>query len=377
MKKALSIGVLVALVLPSVLALQIGIDERGPEASTALLNNPPARPTLTGPANGDTGTTYTYTAVTTDPDGDQVFYCFDWGDGTDICTPLHDSGQQAQASHAWDNDGTYTITVKATDQHGAESPPATLTVSMPLEMNEDTHFVLAEMLSTTWCPNCPRAEHAISDLYETGEYPFHFVTLVIDSDPVVNPVAVKRARWLSAAYIPMLYLDGGYKVADNVNAYGAAINEVAQRDVHELEMDINALWAGNAEIAITVSITNRESSTYVGHLRVYVTEIVSRWNDEDGDPIPYALLDFALNKYVSIPAGETYTETATFDGKEDHAGNTYGDIDMENIQIVGSVAHWMPHLQKNPWDMPKPSRFLAQFTDQTAATLVYPSLEGA
>ncbi|MDD3493337.1 MAG: PKD domain-containing protein [Candidatus Thermoplasmatota archaeon] len=128
MKQALAIIVLTALVFPSVLAFSLE------EPASAALNDPPARPTLTGPANGDTGTTYTYTAVTTDPDGDQVFYCFDWGDGTDICTPLHDSGQQAQASHAWDNDGTYTITVKATDQHGAESPPATLTVSMPLEM---------------------------------------------------------------------------------------------------------------------------------------------------------------------------------------------------------------------------------------------------
>jgi len=281
------------------------------------------------------------------------------------------SGDVVQASHIWNADGDYTISVKATDENGAESAPATLRVTMPLASTIDaTHTVLAEMLATTWCPNCPAAEESVDELYQTGEYPFHYVTLVIDSQPVVNPVAAKRARWLSAAYIPMLYLDGGYDVADRVNNYGADINAVAQRDVYELDMELAATWMGNAEIQITVSITNKESSNYFGHLRVYVTEIVSRWNGEDGNPIPYALLDFAFNKYVSISAGETYVETTTFDGSADHSGNTYEDILFENIQVVGSISHWMPHLQKNPWDEPKPSRFFAQYTDQAAATLV-------
>jgi len=309
--------------------------------------------------------------VTTDPDGDDITYCFNWGDGTEFCTPTtYSSGEVAEASHIWSTDGDYTISVKATDTNGAESAPGTLSVTMPLDTIDDTHIVLAEILSTTWCPNCPTAEESIDELYLTGEYPFHYVSLVIDSQPVVNSVAAKRARWLSAAYIPMLYLDGGYDVSDRVTNYGTDINAAAQRDVHKLDMDLSAVWMGNTEIQITASITNMESSNYFGHLRVYVTEIESRWNDEDGNPIPYALLDFAFNKYVSIPAGETYVETTTFIGSDDHSGNTYEDISLENIQVVGSISHWMPHLQKNPWDEPKPSRFLAQYNDQAAATLI-------
>lgn len=124
MKKAIAIFVLAALVIPSVMAIN---------ATTGMMpNNPPEKPTITGPSSGEVGKWYTYTAVTTDPDGDKVFYCFDWGDGDEICTNLHDSGQQASASHTWDDDGDYTITVKATDENGAESEPATLKVSMPL-----------------------------------------------------------------------------------------------------------------------------------------------------------------------------------------------------------------------------------------------------
>ncbi len=96
------------------------------------LNNPPEKPTINGPTSGEAGKSYTYTAVSTDPDGDKIFYCFNWGDGNEICTDLYPSGQQASASHTWESKGDYTITVKATDEHGAESEPATLKVSMPL-----------------------------------------------------------------------------------------------------------------------------------------------------------------------------------------------------------------------------------------------------
>jgi hypothetical protein len=210
--------------------------------------------------------------------------------------------------------------------------------------------VLAELLSTTLCPNCPRAEHTLSDLCETGEYPFHFVTLVIDRQPVVSQVAVKRARWLSAAYIPMLYLDGGYTVEGAVDRYGAAINFLAQRDSHDVGIDVATEWLGNAKISITVTVTDHEASNYLGHLQVYVTEIASRWHDSDGVSIPHALLDYALNTYVFIPAGETYSKTTTFDGTmhRNPNGDTYADIAPENIHIVASVAHLQPHLQKNP-----------------------------
>jgi len=96
------------------------------------LNNPPEKPTINGPTSGEAGKSYTYTAVSTDPDGDKIFYCFNWGDGNEVCTELYPSGQQVSVSHTWENKGDYTITVKATDEHGAESEPATLKVSMPI-----------------------------------------------------------------------------------------------------------------------------------------------------------------------------------------------------------------------------------------------------
>jgi len=48
-------------------------------------NDPPVKPsTPSGKASGAAGTEYTYTSSTTDPDGDALFYLWDWGDGTDL-----------------------------------------------------------------------------------------------------------------------------------------------------------------------------------------------------------------------------------------------------------------------------------------------------
>ncbi len=133
MKKAIAIFVLAAILIPSVMTINAMTDvNNGVNVGSMTLNNPPAKPTISGPTSGEAGTSYTYTAVTTDPDGDKVSYCFDWGDGDDTCTLFFNSGEQTTSSHTWDSDGDYTITVKATDENGADSEPATLKVSMPL-----------------------------------------------------------------------------------------------------------------------------------------------------------------------------------------------------------------------------------------------------
>ncbi len=90
--------------------------------STAPANNPPNTPSMpSGPSSGYTGIPYSYSASSTDPDGDQVKYTFDWGDGTTSETGFVDSGTTASESHSWSNPGTYYVKAKATDSKGASS----------------------------------------------------------------------------------------------------------------------------------------------------------------------------------------------------------------------------------------------------------------
>jgi len=95
-------------------------------------NSPPNIPTIDGQTNGKAGTPYEYTFLTTDPDGDDVYYCIDWGDDSgEVCIGPYASGENATAIHTWGERGIYTIRVKAKDVYDAESDWATLEVTMP------------------------------------------------------------------------------------------------------------------------------------------------------------------------------------------------------------------------------------------------------
>jgi hypothetical protein len=81
--------------------------------------NTPPRPT--GSTSGTPRISYTYSVVTTDPEGDQISYYFDWGDGLGTWTSQTPSGKTVSRSHSWESTGIYYIRVKAKDEQGAES----------------------------------------------------------------------------------------------------------------------------------------------------------------------------------------------------------------------------------------------------------------
>jgi len=86
-----------------------------------------------GEINGKIDIEYNYTAVTTDIQNDQIYYLFDWDEGTDSdwLGPF-DSGVICEAKHTWVEKGSYDIRVKAKDSFGHESPWSdSLRISMP------------------------------------------------------------------------------------------------------------------------------------------------------------------------------------------------------------------------------------------------------
>jgi len=108
------------------------IDETVAALPEAGENNPPETPEIDGPISGKAGVEYNYTISSTDPDGDDVSYCVDWGDDTEVCMGPYASGEEVIVSHIWTEQDTYTIKVKAQDEYGLESDWATLEVEMPV-----------------------------------------------------------------------------------------------------------------------------------------------------------------------------------------------------------------------------------------------------
>ena len=112
-------------------------------------SNPPTDPKISGPTEGLSGSTYYYSFVSTDPDGDELEYYIDWGDGTEWLGP-EDPGTEIEAYHSWMADGAYIIKAKAYDSTGAESDWAYYTITMPKEKDTQDKFIeiLLERVST-------------------------------------------------------------------------------------------------------------------------------------------------------------------------------------------------------------------------------------
>ncbi|PNX49105.1 MAG: hypothetical protein BV457_02390 [Thermoplasmata archaeon M9B1D] len=86
-------------------------------------NNPPNKPNKPiGSAYGRVGVSYSYESLAIDDDGDKIYYMFNWDDGTDSgWIGPYNSGDTCQVSHIWSVRGSYSVKVKAKDEHNAES----------------------------------------------------------------------------------------------------------------------------------------------------------------------------------------------------------------------------------------------------------------
>ncbi len=121
-----------------------------PLTVTITSNNPPMKPSISGPTKGRIGVSYTYTATTIDSDGDEVWYLFDWGDGTNSgWLGPYASGQTASASHIWSSLGSYSVKVKARDDPNGDgdfSDGAESIWSDPLLVSMSKSRILLEKL---------------------------------------------------------------------------------------------------------------------------------------------------------------------------------------------------------------------------------------
>jgi hypothetical protein len=133
----------------------ITVEEFQPFGDPSLIismdSQPPLTPTRpSGIASGKIKTTYKYSSNTTDPDGDDLYYRFDWGD--DTYSPWigpYESGDVAIAHHEWTQKGTFEIRVAARDKYGelsAWSDP--LVVSMPKSHSFQFYFPIFNWLIT-------------------------------------------------------------------------------------------------------------------------------------------------------------------------------------------------------------------------------------
>jgi len=104
-------------------------------------NRPPTDPVVNDSISpGITNTKYTFTVVSTDPDGDDIRYIVYWGDGTCDETSLLPNGTITPLSHKWSLPGAYIVNITAVDENNASSGITTLKVKIVDESDEKPYF---------------------------------------------------------------------------------------------------------------------------------------------------------------------------------------------------------------------------------------------
>ncbi len=98
----------------------------------SALNTPPNKPVIDGLTSGNIGEEQEFNISTTDPHNDDVSYIIDWGDDSgEVTIGPFASGEVQNVTHIWNEEGDYSIKVKAKDIFDAESDWETLEVTMP------------------------------------------------------------------------------------------------------------------------------------------------------------------------------------------------------------------------------------------------------
>jgi PKD repeat protein len=106
-------------------------------------NTPITKPIITGPTNGKKNTLYTYTALSTDRDNDQVLYIFYWQGPTSVpqSSGFLPNGSSFTVSHSWATAGRYDVTVTVTDENQTESS-SNITVYIDALQTADLGYLL-------------------------------------------------------------------------------------------------------------------------------------------------------------------------------------------------------------------------------------------
>jgi len=102
---------------------------------------------LDGTLEGEVNIAYKYIFSASDPDNNPVGYFVDWGDGSNSgWTMDYAPNVEVFLWHRWDEEGNYTIKVKARDSPGEESDWAYLEVTMPVNQQSYSFPLLQRFL---------------------------------------------------------------------------------------------------------------------------------------------------------------------------------------------------------------------------------------
>jgi C1A family cysteine protease len=119
---------------PVTLTVTDGANQSDTDAITVWIqesNTPPEKPSIYGKNEADKSKRQTYNFTAIDPEGNDLYYYIDWGDGSleEWIGPFK-SGEIISIKHRFENGGIFTIRAKTRDVFNDESPWSTIEVHL-------------------------------------------------------------------------------------------------------------------------------------------------------------------------------------------------------------------------------------------------------
>ena len=247
-------------------------------------------------------------------------------------------------------DWYYYVTVDDAAGNGPVGDPSAdgsvyYTISVSEEEVDFVHTVFVEEGTATWCSNCPTVSGYMHDLYASEDYRFYYISMIDDK----NTKAEDRLDEYNIVGYPTVYVDGGYKVVlgSDKSDYKDAIKTAENRDVPEIKVTVTTEYNNNTdELTTNVTIKNNENEPYTGRLRVYLTEIISRWvnphkaSDGKTKPYHYGFIDYIYNSNTQITidgkSDKTITETQKL------SDFIVSNLDPEELMIIAVMFNSEP-----------------------------------
>jgi len=203
-----------------------------------------------------------------------------------------------------------------------------------------THTVFAGIATSQNCKPCDDWNENLYDLYMSGEYDFEYVEIIeFDHDgKILNLKANEWSENFDIGSYPTSIFDRDFDriIGNYPEQLSDTIENCGERTVYDISSTLNIFWLDNGQLQIDITIQNNEPNTYVGHIRCFVTEIISRYDTYYGDPYHFGFLDYAYDDNIQIESGNSHMDSVIWDGNEheDEHGDDFGDIDPDNIQLV-------------------------------------------
>jgi len=215
-----------------------------------------------------------------------------------------------------------------------------------------SHTVFVGVATSQNCAPCHTWNQHLHDAYISGLYDFEYVEMIEfdHNGAVLNEKAHDWASGYGIGSYPTSIFDRDYQriIGNHPEELPGALDTCGNREVADIAANMTVSWLGNATIEVNITIQNNEETQYDGRILAFITEIISRYDTDGGDPYHFGFLDFAFDKNISIGSGCEYTDSTVWNGNDhgDAHGDDFGDITKGNIQVTMIVFKDNEHLDE-------------------------------